>query len=90
MPRMMGVMTLKSLLEQHGIHTIRELTHRTGLSRQQCWNLWHGYSGVGRATLKLLHETLKIPYDELLQVDPIPHAQRPRRTRPAEEGPAHE
>jgi hypothetical protein len=80
-PRMMEGMTLRALLERHGIHTIREMTHRTGLSRQQCWNLWHGYAGVGRETMKRLHERLDIPLNELLEVDPIPHAQRPRRGR---------
>ena len=32
-------MILRDLLKRHDIHTIRELTHRMGLSRQQCWNL---------------------------------------------------
>ena len=84
---MMGVMTLRTLLERYGIHTIRELTHRTGLSRQQCWNLWHGYAGVGRETLKLFRERLpEIPVEELLEVDPIPHGKRPRRGRPPKTG----
>ena len=63
-------MTLQTLLQQHGITTIRELTHRTGLSRQQCWNLWHGQAGVGKETLKRLHERLGIPLAALLEVDP--------------------
>ena len=45
-------MTLQTLLQQHGITTIKELMHRTGLSRQHCWGLWHGYDGVGKATAK--------------------------------------
>jgi transcriptional regulator with XRE-family HTH domain len=75
-------MTLRKLLERHGIHTIRELTRRTGLTRQQGWNLWHGYTGIGRKLLPILHKGTGIPYDELLQVEPIPHSQRPRRGRP--------
>jgi transcriptional regulator with XRE-family HTH domain len=71
-------MTLQTLLQQHGITTIKELMHRTGLSRQHCWSLWHGYDGVGKATAKRLHERLGIPAEELLQVDPVPA--RPRRS----------
>jgi transcriptional regulator with XRE-family HTH domain len=70
-------MTLQTLLQQHGITTIKELMHRTGLSRQHCWGLWHAYDGVGKATAKRLHERLGIPAEELLQVDPVPA--RPRR-----------
>jgi transcriptional regulator with XRE-family HTH domain len=70
-------MTLQTLLQQYGITTIRELTHRTGLSRQQCWNLWHGQAGVGKETLKRLHERLGIPLEALLQVDPVPRRRRP-------------
>jgi hypothetical protein len=82
---MMEGMTLRALLEEYGIHTIRELTRRTGLSRQQCWNLWHGYAGIGRKTLNLFSEKLpEIPLQRLLEVDPIPHDQRPRRKRQAD------
>jgi transcriptional regulator with XRE-family HTH domain len=73
----LGRMRLQELLKQHGITTIRELTHRTGLSRQQCWNLWHGQAGVGKETLKRLHERLKIPLEALLEVDPVPRRKRP-------------
>jgi transcriptional regulator with XRE-family HTH domain len=72
-------MTLQTLLQQHGITTIRELTHRTGLSRQQCWNLWHGQAGVGKETLRRLHERLGIPLAVLLEVDPVPR-RKPRQT----------
>jgi transcriptional regulator with XRE-family HTH domain len=72
-------MTLQTLLRQHGITTIRELTHRTGLSRQQCWNLWHAQAGVGKETLKRLHERLGIPYEQLLEVDPVPRKRRPEK-----------
>jgi len=69
-------MTLQTLLRQHGITTINELKHRTGLSRQQSWNLWHAKTGVGKATAKRLHEMLGIPAEALLQIDPVPA--RPR------------
>ena len=68
----LGAMTLQELLKKHDIHTIRELTERTGLSRQQGWNLWWAEAGVGKETAKLLHERLGIPAEELLQVDPVP------------------
>jgi transcriptional regulator with XRE-family HTH domain len=65
-------MTLQDLLKEYGITTIRELTHRTGLSRQQSWNLWHAHAGVGKETLRRLHERLGIPLERLLEVDPVP------------------
>jgi transcriptional regulator with XRE-family HTH domain len=66
------------LLRRYGITTIKELMDRTGLSRQQCWNLWHAQAGVGKETAKRLHERLQIPAEELLQVDPVPA--RPRKS----------
>jgi transcriptional regulator with XRE-family HTH domain len=79
-------MTLQQLLQQHGITTIKELTQRSGLSRQHCWSLWHGYDGVGKETALRLHERLGIPLDALLKLDPVrrPPAtprQTPRRRR---------
>jgi transcriptional regulator with XRE-family HTH domain len=74
-------MTLQTLLQQHGITEIKELMHRTGLSRQHSWNLWHGYAGVGKTTAKLLHERLGLPFEELMQVDPVP-----ARVRKASQG----
>jgi transcriptional regulator with XRE-family HTH domain len=93
-------MTLQTLLRQHGITTIKELMHRSGLSRQQSWNLWHARVGVGKATAKRLHERLGLPAEALLQVDPVPAVKRPSTTPPrprgrppwkrrTEEGPAH-
>jgi transcriptional regulator with XRE-family HTH domain len=92
-------MTLQTILRRHGITTIRELTQRSGLSRQQTWRLWHGYDGVGKATALRLHERLGIPLDELLKVAPVPAVKRPRTTPPRprgrpktpkpEEGPDH-
>ena len=74
-------MTLQTILRRYGITRIRDLMHRTGLSRQQSWNLWHGYVGVGKETMRLLHTSLGIPLEALLQVDPVP-ARRPPRTTP--------
>src|SRR5262245_23361658 len=79
-------MTLQTLLQQHGITAIKELMHRTGLSRQHSWNLWHGYAGVGKATALLLHEKLGIPIEELIRVDPVPAATRPGMAPPRPRG----
>jgi transcriptional regulator with XRE-family HTH domain len=81
-------MTLQTLLRQHGITTIKELMHRTGLSRQHCWNLWHAQDGVGKATAKRLHETLGIPAEAFMQIDPVPARKRraPATTPPRQSG----
>jgi transcriptional regulator with XRE-family HTH domain len=79
-------MTLQTVLRQHGITTIKELTQRSGLSRQQSWRLWHGYDGVGKATALRLHERLGVPLEALLQVDPVPAVKRPQTTPPRPRG----
>jgi transcriptional regulator with XRE-family HTH domain len=79
-------MTLQTLLRQHGITRIKELMHRTGLSRQYCWNLWHGYDGVGKETMRRLHTSLGIPLEALLQVDPVPAVKRPHTKPPRPRG----
>ena len=78
-------MTLRTVL-RHGITSIKELRHRTGLSRQQSWNLWHAQVGVGKATAKRLHEQLGIPAELLLQVDPVPATKPPHTTPPRPRG----
>jgi transcriptional regulator with XRE-family HTH domain len=75
-------MTLQTLLRQHGITTIKELTHRTELSRQQSWNLWHGYAGVGKETAIRLHERLGIPLEALLKVEAVRQPRAPACRRP--------
>jgi transcriptional regulator with XRE-family HTH domain len=75
----LGRMTLPELLERYRVYTIRELSRRTGLSRQHAWNLWHGRARLGRRNLERLHTALGIPFEELLQVQPVPP------TPPAEE-----
>jgi transcriptional regulator with XRE-family HTH domain len=79
-------MTLQTLLRQYGITKIKELTDRTGWSRQQCWNLWHAKAGVGKETAKLLHEKLGLPFEELMQIDPVPAAKQPRTAPPRPRG----
>ena len=65
-------MTLPELLERYRVYTIRDLARRTGISRQQAWNLWHGVANLGRLNLERLHQALGIPFEELLQVKPPP------------------
>jgi transcriptional regulator with XRE-family HTH domain len=77
-------MTLQTLLRRYGITTIRDFMHRTGWSRQQSWNLWHGYTGVGKETMRRLHTSLGIPLEALLQIDPVPA--RPGTTPPRPRG----
>jgi transcriptional regulator with XRE-family HTH domain len=91
----MAGMTLKDLLRQYGILAASELRRRIldedgqpKLSRAQAWNLWSGKVGVGKETMRLLHDQLGISYDELMGVDTVPAPKRP--SRKANEGQAHE
>jgi transcriptional regulator with XRE-family HTH domain len=79
-------MTLQTLLQQHGITTIRDFAQRTGLSRQHAWNLWHAQVGLGTEMVKRLHARLGIPFEALLEVDPVPAVKRPRTTAPGPRG----
>jgi transcriptional regulator with XRE-family HTH domain len=84
-------MTLRALLEQHGIHTIRDFAKRAGLTRQHAWNLWHAQAGVGVDMVKRLHERLQIPVEELIAVDrpTLPtHPQKRNKPRKRGKGPA--
>ena len=83
MPIRLSRMTLPELLERYRVYTIRDFADRTGLSRQQAWNLWHGVVGLGRLNLHRLHEALGIPFEELMQVERAePAKQRGRKPRP--------
>jgi transcriptional regulator with XRE-family HTH domain len=75
-------MTLPELLERYRVYTIRELSRRTGLSRQQAWNLWHGRARLGRLNLERLHTALGIPFEELLQVTTPPPRPKERPSTP--------
>jgi len=69
--------TLQAVLRRHGITTIKELQHKTGISKQHAWGLWHATTGVGKVAAKRMHEALGIPFEELMAVEPVPA--RPRR-----------
>ena len=92
----MALMTLKDLLREHKILAASELRRRVldaegklKFSRAQAWNLWSGMVGVGKETMRLLHDQLGISYDELMQVDTVPAPARrsSQQKQPAEEGP---
>jgi hypothetical protein len=72
-------MTLQEILIRHGILAASELRRRLvdtngqpRLSRAQAYNLWRGRAGVGKETMRLLHDQLGISYDELMEVDTVP------------------
>ena len=56
-----GGMTLEDLLRRHNILAASELRRRIpGMSRAQAYNLWRGKAGVGKETMRLLHDHLGI------------------------------
>jgi transcriptional regulator with XRE-family HTH domain len=84
-------MTLREVLERHGILAASELRRRIvdehgqpKLSRAQAHNLWRGKAGVGKETMRMLHDSLGISYDELMEVDPVP-SPRTRKTETPED-----
>jgi hypothetical protein len=90
MDTIVQVMTLEELLRRHGILAASELRRRIVdahgqplLSRAQAHSLWRGKAGIGKATMRLLHDQLGISYDELMEVDPVPS--RRKRQQPPEE-----
>lgn len=64
--------TLKDVLARYGITRVTDLAQRAGISKQHAWGLMHATIGVGKTAAKRLHETLHIPFDELLAVAEVP------------------
>ena len=82
---MIGTMTLQELLKRHNILAPSELWRRIpNMSRAHASNLWTGRSGIGRETMRALHDRLGIPYEELMEVDPV---HQPPKTPPAGNAP---
>jgi hypothetical protein len=76
-------MTLQELLIRHNVLAPSELRRRIkGMSTAHASNLWNGKSGVGKETMRLLHDRLGIPYDELMEVDLVGR----QRKQPPEKG----
>jgi hypothetical protein len=66
-PGLLGI-----LLTRYNVLATSELRRRIkGMSTAHASNLWNGKSGVGKETMRLLHDRLGIPYDELMEVDPV-------------------
>jgi transcriptional regulator with XRE-family HTH domain len=78
---------LHKLLDDYGVHTIRDLCRATGLKSQQGWNLWHGKVGVGMATAKKLHEAFDIPYEKLSELPSVPKPQPKTKRGPRRKSP---
>jgi transcriptional regulator with XRE-family HTH domain len=78
MPTTVQGMKLRDLLHTHGIPTIAEFRHRTGLSKQHAWNLWHGEANIGLRMARRLEERLGIPYTVFLELE----RERPPAPRP--------
>jgi transcriptional regulator with XRE-family HTH domain len=76
-------MTLRDLLQAHGMQSIADFRRRTGLSKQQAWNLWHGRANVGLQMARRLEAQLGIPYTVFLELERErpPAARRPGRPR---------
>jgi hypothetical protein len=70
---------LRDILPTYGIATIAAFARQAAMSHQQCWNLWHGYAGVGTRMMQRLHDRLGLPLDVLLQITP---PTPPPRTHP--------
>jgi transcriptional regulator with XRE-family HTH domain len=82
-------MTLQEILKRYGILAASELRRRVvdehgqpKLSRAQAFNLWRGKAGVGKETMRLLHDHLGVSYEELMEVDPVPARPRPKDRQP--------
>jgi len=72
-------MTLQEILRRHNILAASELRRRIvgehgqpKLSRAQAHNLWSGKVGVGKETMRLLHDHLGLSYEDLMQVEAVP------------------
>jgi len=64
-------MTLRQLLEQHGVTCIKQLCEDLTISRQYGWNLWHAEQGVGPVMMNKLHKKYHIPYADLMALEPV-------------------
>ena len=87
-------MTLKALLEAHGMRQPADLADALGIDRRHAWLIWWGEQGLSRALALRLYEVTKIPLEDLLRAtgkparDPqTPKGRRPRRGKPRQQPP---
>jgi hypothetical protein len=88
-------MTLKSLLETHGMKRPSDLAHALGIDRRHAWLIWWGEQGLSRELTLKLYESTGIPLEQLMRATGKPlrdKTQTPKgrvpRQRPPEEGEA--
>jgi transcriptional regulator with XRE-family HTH domain len=73
-----AVMTLQDVMKTHN-KTMKDIETALNCTRQQAWNLWHGYTGAGKSVINRLHEKLNIPLEELIKLKPVKRDKIPRR-----------
>lgn len=73
-------MTLQDVLKAHS-KTMKDIETALACTRQQAWNLWHGYTGAGKTVIARLHEKLNIPLEDLITLKPVKRSKIPRRRR---------
>jgi hypothetical protein len=85
-------MTLKALLEAHGMTRPADLAHTLGIDRRHAWLIWWGEQGLSRTLALKLYEETGIPLDQLLRATgkPVKDHRTPkgrqRHQRPPAEG----
>jgi len=84
-------MTLKALLEAHGMTRPADLADTLGIDRRHAWLIWWGQQGLSRDLALKLYEETGIPLEQLLRAagkparDPhTPKGRRRKRQQPPE------
>jgi hypothetical protein len=77
-------MTLKALLEAHGMTRPADLAQALRIDRRHAWLIWWGKQGLSRALALKLYESTGIPLDQLLRATgkPVKDQQTPKGRRP--------
>ena len=77
-------MTLKALLEAHGMMQPADLADVLGIDRRHAWLIWWGKQGLSRDLALRLYDRKGIPLDQLLRASgkPTKDHQAPRGRRP--------
>jgi hypothetical protein len=89
-------MTLKALLEAHGMTQPADLADVLEIDRRHAWLIWWGKQGLSRDLALKLYDRRGIPLDQLLRATgrPTKDHQMPKGRRPGgrqrKDGPAHE
>jgi hypothetical protein len=80
-------MTLKALLEGHGMTRPSDLAHAIGIDRRHAWLIWWGKQGLSRALALKLFEATGIPLEQLLRATarPIKDRRTPKGRPPRQQ-----